>query len=54
LLRLLASPDMRAAMGRAGRARIESELNWNELARRFDALYKDGGLHVSALERAAS
>jgi len=40
LIRLLTSAEERAAMGRAARARIETELNWIELAKRFDRIYQ--------------
>lgn len=41
LIRLLSSRDERIAMGRAGRALIEKELNWMTVARRFDQMYHE-------------
>jgi len=39
LINLLTSPAKREAMGRAARARIETELNWIQFARRLDQIY---------------
>jgi glycosyltransferase involved in cell wall biosynthesis len=39
LVRLLTSPEERRAMGLAGRARVEKELNWEQVANRFDHIY---------------
>ena len=39
LAAILTSPGTRASMGRAGRARIVSELNWMQVAHRIDQLY---------------
>lgn len=43
LIRLLVSSEARTALGLAGRARIETELNWMELAKRFDQIYQASG-----------
>lgn len=40
ILDLLADPDARLAMGRAGRARIEAELGWPAQAEHYVALYE--------------
>jgi len=40
LIRLLTCDEERQRMGRVARARIESELNWSELARRLDRIYQ--------------
>jgi glycosyltransferase involved in cell wall biosynthesis len=40
LARLVDDPDLRARMGAAGRARIESELGWPHLARRYIAHFE--------------
>jgi glycosyltransferase involved in cell wall biosynthesis len=40
LLRVLTAPDRGRSMGQAGRARIESELNWAAVARRLDEMYR--------------
>jgi glycosyltransferase involved in cell wall biosynthesis len=40
ILAILQSPEAGPAMGAAGRRRIETELNWHTLARRFDELYQ--------------
>jgi len=40
ILRILQSPGLSQAMGMAGRRRIETDLNWQTLARRFDELYQ--------------
>lgn len=41
LIKLLSSPEQRITMGRAGRARIERELNWTNIAMRFDQVYRN-------------
>jgi D-inositol-3-phosphate glycosyltransferase len=40
LRRLLADPERRAAMGRAGRARVECDFTWQIVARRTAAIYE--------------
>jgi len=40
ILQVLQSPATGRAMGAAGRKRIETDLNWQTLARRFDELYQ--------------
>ena len=39
ITRVLSSPADGRAMGRAARRRVEAELNWLEVARRFDRMY---------------
>lgn len=41
LLRLLDQPDLRAAMGTAGRHFVEQRYNWPENAARMEALYRE-------------
>jgi glycosyltransferase involved in cell wall biosynthesis len=40
IVTLARSPEQRAAMGAAGRARVESELNWDAYARRLVYIYE--------------
>ncbi len=40
LIRLLISRDEREAMGQAGRARVQTELNWRRVAERLDQMYR--------------
>lgn len=40
LLRMLADPALAQAYGRAGRQRVEQELNWQSIARRFVNFYQ--------------
>jgi glycosyltransferase involved in cell wall biosynthesis len=40
---LLADPDRAAEMGRAGRLRVEEELNWDAVASVHDRLYRQAG-----------
>jgi glycosyltransferase involved in cell wall biosynthesis len=44
---LLGDPERAAALGRAARARVERELTWPQIARRYLAVYRE------AIERAA-
>ncbi len=44
LIRLLRSDEERTRLGCAGRARIERELNWMNVARRFDSVYRGSGV----------
>ncbi len=44
LIRLLRSNEQRTRMGCAGRARIERELNWRNVARHLDMVYQKAGV----------
>jgi glycosyltransferase involved in cell wall biosynthesis len=39
VIRLLDSPELRARYGAASRARVEHDLNWEQVARQFEELY---------------